>query len=307
MIFYCPVDHAERGEVLNNLPLIVFEIGINHNGRLDIAKELIYSCLEIGHRVEYPVENMFFKFQKRYPPDSTPDHMKNIMREHPETGEIMSYLDYKFSMELSLEDYNAIDGMMPHEYAWFVSVWDIASVDWVRAYFPDMAFIKIPSPHLTNHELIKAAKDTGIGIILSTGMSTERELIKALGLFDRHHVITVLACTSTYPCSDEEINLAKMDTIQKWTKQGFDKAFIGFSSHSPGVFPPILAAAYNADMIEFHVTLDRAMKGSDHSASIEPKGVEIILRDIKRIPTLIGDGVIGLTESEKAKKEALRG
>ena len=219
----------------------------------------------------------------------------------------MTYIDYKKEIEFDIHDYMVIDNKVPRR--WFVSVWDKPSVEFVSAYFPNSPYIKVPSPHITNYDLIERCVQTFIPLILSTGMSTEFEIDFAYGYL-LNYSFTMLACTSSYPCWDEDVHLNKISLLKNryGNKRKFDHITkIGYSNHSPSTFPAIYSSLLGAEMIEIHVTLNRAMPGSDHSASLEMRGVEIVLRELKRHPDLMGPNELTVFDSELSKKESLRG
>jgi N-acetylneuraminate synthase len=235
--------------------------------------------------------------------------MWRVQRVSPVTGHIVSYIDYKKEIEFEYDDYVQLDWLNGECGGWFVSVWDEPSAMFVKDNFPDMPYIKIPSAHITNKQLIKAAGYTGIPLIISTGMSTEKEVIAAIEQAKRWSdaIVTVLSCTAEYPCPDNHLNFCKLD----WLQRGYGMPYggyyrHGFSSHSPSPFPAIYSNFFDVDMIEVHVTTDRTLPGSDQAASLEYSGVELLLRETIRISKLWGTGDF-LFEEEKMKREQLRG
>lgn len=301
--------------MIRKLPEIVAEIGINHNGNVELANEIAINCLTAASATKYPLDKIFIKFQKRFPEVSVPKDMWEVQRVSPVTGLVTSYIDYKKEIEFEYDDYVQFDWLMHECGGWFVSVWDEPSAFFVGDNFPDLPYIKIPSAHITNRELIQAAGTTGIPLIISTGMSTKEEIIYAIEYAKIYSTTlalpTVLSCTAEYPCADEHLNFFKLD----WLQQGFGMPFgmpfggyyrHGFSSHSPSPFPAIYSNFFDVDMIEVHVTADRSLPGSDQAASLEYAGFELLLRETVRISKLWGTGEF-MFEQEKMKKDQLRG
>lgn len=288
-------------------PIVVAELGINHNGDYGLLKKLTFSAFENGADL--------VKLQLRTPRLCVPKSEWDKPREWFD-GSIISYIEYKERMELTDEQlYNYNQFVLDNfgERKWFASVWDIPSLEKLTQY--DVPFIKIPSALITDLELVQTAIDSGHPIIISTGMSTEEEIDNCVKLFPNGYNLTILSCTSTYPCKDEEINLKKIETLKDkygydyndfgvWNKI-YDKKF-GFSSHSVSPLPAYLSSFFDIDMIEVHFTIDRAMKGTDHSASMEPNGLKLIARESKRIPILLGDGAIKVYNSELSSRAKLR-
>jgi N-acetylneuraminate synthase len=296
--------------MIKELPEIVAEIGINHNGSVELANEIAISCLTAASATEYPLDKIFIKFQKRCPEVSVPKDMWNVQRVSPVTGEVTSYIDYKKEIEFEYDDYVELNWLNDECGGWFVSVWDEPSAFFARDNFPGMPYIKIPSAHLTNQKLIKAAAFTDIPMVMSTGMSTQEEINISVDVATRWSdaVPTILACTATYPCVDEEVNFFKLEWLQNrgLAQYVMSRYRHGFSSHSPSPYPAIYSNFFDVDMIEVHVTTDRALPGSDQAASLEYSGFELLLRETIRISKLYGTGQF-MFESEKIKREQLRG
>jgi N-acetylneuraminate synthase len=292
---------------LNGYPDIIIELGINHQGDRFIAKDMIEESFQVLRG--YP-GRIFWKLQKRTPDLAVPEHMKDTPRKSLRTGRMGTYLRYKREIEFGSDDLDfllEIVGDLCGSPNLFLSVWDIPSVNFVTQEFDyifNMPYIKIPSAHLTNIPLIKAAANTRIPLILSTGMSTALEIDAAVSAVPKGVDLTILSCTATYPCPDQEVNLTKILTLRE--RYGHF-ARIGFSSHSTSPMPAIYSALFGAEAIEVHYTLDRAMEGSDHSASLESKALELLSRELARLPELWGSGELVLMPGEIAKKEALRG
>jgi len=268
---------------------IIAEIGINHNGSVQIAKELIKAAFEAG------VDAV--KFQKRTPEICVPDHQKGQMRDTP--WGYISYLDYRYKVEFGQGEYEDIDAYC-HDLGikWLASSWDIPSLEFIDTFNPPAH--KIPSALLTDHSLLRAIRKTERPIILSTGMSTMSEIedaVKILGIDN----LLVCHTTSSYPCPPEELNLKMIQTL-------LDKfpCPIGYSGHEVGLVPSALAVAMGACLVERHVTLDRAMWGSDQAASVEPHGVRTLVKYIRVTEKSLGDGRKYVYDSEQSSLKKLR-
>ena len=278
-------------KLTNNSPsYIIAEIGINHNGDINIAKELIKVAKEAGCDA--------VKFQKRNPDVCVPEKQKNVMRETP--WGYITYLDYKYKVEFEKEEYDIIN-----EYCkslnihWFASPWDVDSVQFLSQY--NIPALKVPSASLNDIELLKSMKKTNIPIILSTGMSTQEEVDAAINLLDGNE-IAVLHCVSTYPTPPEELNLNVIKTFQNQ----YPNLIIGYSGHETGLSTTYAAVALGAKIIERHITLDRSMWGTDHSASVEPQGLKSLVSNIRDIESSMGNGIKEVTKGEIPIREKLR-
>ncbi len=269
---------------------VIAEIGINHNGDLGIAKQMIDAAVHAG------VDAV--KFQKRTPEVATPPEQQKQMRETP--WGYITYLEYRYKVEFNEEQYCEIEKYCKQKgITWLVSVWDQPSVDFMEKF--DTPAYKIPSASLTDFDLIRKARATGKPVILSTGMSTMeqiREGVKAAGEKD----LVLMHCTSTYPCEPEELNLKMVETLRR----EFPETPIGYSGHEVGLVPSAVAVALGACMVERHLTLDRAMWGSDQAASVEPWGFETLVKYIRVSEAALGDGVKKVYESEKVSLKRLR-
>jgi len=270
---------------------IISEIGINHNGDLDIAKRLIDISAAAGCDA--------VKFQKRNPEVCVPDHQKTIMRDTPWGA--MTYLDYKYRVEFGKEQYDDIDRYCKEKgIAWSASPWDLDSLEFLDQY--DIPFIKIASASITDLDLLRRACKTGKKIIISTGMSSEEEIDVAVGILDSEASdYAVLHCNSSYPAPLEELNLSCIKTL----KQKYD-CEVGYSGHEFRLGTTVSAVYLGAKIIERHVTLDRTMWGSDHMASVEPQGLFKLVSGIRELEKSYGDGVISVTDTEEKIKNKLR-
>tara|TARA_Y100000591_G_C21854904_1_gene714590 strand:+ start:6520 stop:7395 length:876 start_codon:yes stop_codon:yes gene_type:complete len=275
----------------NNPTFIIAEIGLNHNGNLEIAKELIDVAVAAGCDA--------VKFQKRDPELCVPKDQRDIMRETP--WGYISYFDYRYKIEFEKEEYDEIDLYCKDKNIfWTASCWDTNSFDFLKSYIPP--FHKVASALLTNDELIEEYAQSGIPTILSTGMSTIEEIDHAVKILKKYHSeFALLHCTSTYPCSLDELNL---NVIKSFLKK-YD-CIIGYSGHEPGLIPTITSVALGARIIERHITLDRSMWGSDQSASIEPNGLIKLVQSIREIERALGNGDKIVYESEIPIREKLR-
>lgn len=270
---------------------IISEIGINHNGDLNIAKRLIDISAAAGCDA--------VKFQKRNPEVCVPEHQKSVMRDTP-WGE-MTYLDYKYKVEFEKEEYDEIDRYCKEKgISWSASPWDLDSLNFLDQY--DIPFIKIASASITDLDLLRRACKTGKKIIISTGMSSEEEIDVAVGILDSEASdYAVLHCNSSYPAPIEELNLSCVKTLKdKYNCE------VGYSGHEFRLGTTVAAVYLGATIIERHVTLDRTMWGSDHMASVEPQGLFKLVSGIRELEKSYGDGSICVTETEKEVRKKLR-
>ena len=268
---------------------VIAEIGINHNGEVDTAKKLIDVALEAGCQA--------VKFQKRTPEISTPEAQKNVMRETP-WGE-MTYLDYKRRIEFGDDEYREIGRYCESlGIDWFASPWDVPSVEFLERH--NVIAHKVASASVTDVELLEALKATGKPIILSTGMSTMDEVDRAVAIVGTDNLVLMHA-TSTYPLDPTEANLKVIDTL----RERFDVP-VGYSGHETGLQISLAAIGMGANALERHITLDRAMWGTDHGASLEPGGLSRLVRDVRVIESAFGDGVKRVFESEEGPRQKLR-
>ena len=270
---------------------IVAEIGINHNGDMEITKKLIDTAKWAG------VDAV--KFQKRTPEICVPLEQQSRMRETP--WGYITYLDYRYKVEFGLEQYQEIDRYCKEVgIQWFVSVWDEPSVDFMETNFDSIAY-KLPSASLTDHNLIRHIRTTSRPLVMSTGMSTMDEIFEAVGVAGTNNLL-ICHTTSTYPCPEEELNLKMIETLRKT----FPTVPIGYSGHETGILPTVIAVAFGACFVERHITLDRAMWGSDQAASVEPQGLVRLVKNIRVTPAAVGNGVKTLYDAELKAREKLR-
>jgi len=268
--------------------VIVAEIGINHNGSLETAKKLIDVAVEAGCDA--------VKFQKRtievvYTPEELARPRESVF------GNTNG--DLKRGLEFGEKEYQEIDRYCKEKgILWFASPWDEGSADFLAKF--DIPCYKIASASLTDDNLLKHIRTKGKPIILSTGMSTVDQIRHAVEVLGEDDLI-LLHCTSTYPGADEELNLKVIPRL----KEQFSCP-IGYSGHEVGVYSSLVAAVLGACVVERHITLDRAMWGSDQAASLEPQGIERLVRDIQRVPIWLGDGKKKVYESELPILQKLR-
>ena len=273
---------------------IIAEIGINHQGDINIAKKLIDIAAAAGCDA--------VKFQKRNPDICVPEEQKSKPRSWQ--GENMTYLEYKYKIEFGKKEYDEIDRYCKQQnIAWSASPWDLDSLEFLMQY--DLPFIKLPSAMLTNDELLKACKETNKKVIISTGMSTLEEIEHAVDILDGHerkHLYAVLHCNSTYPAPLNELNLSAIQTL----KNKF-QCEVGYSGHELTLGTTVSSVLLGATILERHITLDRNMEGSDHSGSVTPHGLFKLVSGVRELEEAYGDGQIVVTESEKPIRKKLRG
>lgn len=280
-----------RSQIGDGHPVYVIgEIGLNHNGSVEFAKNLIEVAAEAGAQA--------VKFQKRTPDISTPEHMKNTPRDTP--WGTMTYLEYRRRVEFDRDQYIEIG-----DYAtlcgldWFASPWDEPAV----AFLEELAVPahKVASASVTDLGLLRALAATGKPIILSTGMSTLEQIDAAVEVFDPTRLV-VLHATSTYPLPADEANLRTIRTLL----DRYPGLPIGYSGHEPGLEISFAAVALGARVVERHITLDRGMWGSDHSASLEPTDFAELIAGIRVVDEALGDGVKRVFPGEQAPMAKLR-
>jgi len=267
---------------------IVAEIGINHNGDISIAKKMIDMASSAGCDA--------VKFQKRTVEDVYTKEELERPRENP-FGPTNG--DLKRGLEFGKKEYEEIDKYCKQKnIIWFASPWDIKSVDFLEEF--NVPCYKIASACLTDDELLKHIKSKEKPIILSTGMSSIEQIRHAVEILGEDNLV-LLHCTSTYPSANEELNLK----VISWLKESFNCP-IGYSGHEATVYASFTAALLGAYVIERHITLSRAMWGSDHAASLESDGLNRLVRDIRLISVWLGDGKKRIFESEKPILQKLR-
>lgn len=268
---------------------VIGEIGINHNGDLEIAKQLIDISAEAGANA--------VKFQKRTPEISTPLDMRDKIRSTP-WGE-MTYLDYRYRVEFDAAQYKELISYAASKgLNAFASPWDVPSVEFMEE--QGAVTHKVASASVTDIELLTALRETGKPIILSTGMSTIEQIDKAVETLGTSNLVLMHA-TSTYPLPPEEANLRMIETLRDRYQVP-----VGYSGHERGLQISLAAVALGAVTVERHITLDRTMWGSDQASSLEPKGFASLIRDIRILEEAMGDGVKKVFPGELAPLSRLR-
>lgn len=267
---------------------IIAEIGINHNGSVELAKKMIDIAFESGCDA--------VKFQKRtvdvvYTPEELAKERISVF------GNTNG--DLKRGLEFGFEEYSKIDKYCKEKgILWFASCWDEGSVDFIEQF--DVPCYKIASASLTDDNLLRYTKSKGKPILLSTGMSTMDEIRHAVEILGKDNLI-IYHCTSTYPSNAEETNLKAIETLKKEFN-----CPVGYSGHERGITPSVLAVALGACSVERHITTDRTNWGSDQAASLEKTGLSHMIRDIRQVPALLGNGIKVVYDREIPIKEKLR-
>ncbi|MDO8676859.1 MAG: N-acetylneuraminate synthase family protein [Candidatus Azambacteria bacterium] len=301
---------------------VVAEIGINHNGSVEVAKQLIDVAEQYGANA--------VKFQKRtvevvYTPEELAKPRKvdssiiknafdrmvvggvnfqvlpedSIERLRRESGNTTNS-DLKYALEFNMKDYDTIDSYCREkDIVWFASSWDGLSAHFINGY--NVPCHKIASACLTHADLLKRVRYNNRPVILSTGGSTMEQIEKAVNILGRDNLI-ILYCVANYPCKDYEINLLVIETL----KRKFAGVPIGYSGHETGILPSVAAVAMGACLVERHVTLDKNMPGSDHKASLEPQEFGQMVNEIRRFETIRGDGIKRVLPSEIPTMAKLR-
>jgi len=267
-----------------NLPFVIAEIGINHNGDVELAKKMIDMTKECGADA--------VKFQKRtldivYTPD-----VLDAPRQSPWGT---TQREQKEGLEFNKEEYDEIDAYCKDKgICWFASAWDEKSQEFLRQY--DSPYNKIASAMLTHKKLLDMVAEEGKHTFISTGMSGFEQIDRVVNIFEKKNCgYTLMHCVSVYPCPDEWCNLEMIKTLKKRYN-----CPVGYSGHEAGVIPSVMAVVLGATSVERHITLDRTMYGSDQSASLERHGLELVVRDTRRAKLILGSGEkIVIPEEEK--------
>jgi len=267
-----------------NRPLLIAEIGINHNGNLNLAKKLI----DLAKKYNFD----YVKFQKRNLDIVIPDNQKNILRETPWGN--MTYLDYKKKIEFGEKQYDQIDDYCKKKkIKWFASAWDASSQKFLKKY--KLKVNKIASAMISNYNFLEFVAREKKLTFISTGMSDINIIKNAVKIFKRNNCpFILLHCVSTYPCPEKKLNLNVIKTLM--TKF---KCKVGYSGHESSVSPSILAWFLGACVIERHITLDRSMWGTDQSASLSEDGIKNLTGIIEKLPLSLGTGKKFFSNEEK--------
>lgn len=301
---------------------IVAEIGINHNGSIEVVKQLIDVAVEAGadavkfqkRTVEVVYDSKELAKPRKVDPSIIknafdrmvvegirfpvlPEESINRLKDNPDNT---TNGDLKYALEFNLKDYDTIDRYCREKgIIWFASSWDGLSAHFINGY--NVPCHKIASACLTHTDLLKRVRYNGKPIILSTGGSTMEQIEKAVNILGRENLV-ILYCVANYPCQDYEINLLVIETL----KRKFAGVPIGYSGHEIGILPSVAAAVMSACLIERHITLDKKMPGSDHKASLEPYEFKQMINEIRRFEKIRGDGIKRYLASEIPVMEKLR-
>ncbi len=272
-------------------PFLIGEIGINHNGSLKLAKKLIDLA------VKYKFDAV--KFQKRDLEVCIPDKQKKIIKETP--WGIMTYLDYKKKIEFSVKNFKEIDKYCKKKkILWFASCWDLKSQKIMRQF--KFKYNKVASAMITNIKLLEMIAKEKKPTLISTGMCNYKDIKKAVNIFNKNKCKFILMhCVSTYPCPDEDLNLNMIIKLQNDFK-----CKVGYSGHENSVSPSIMAYLLGAEFIERHITLDRAMWGTDQAASLSEQGIENLTNIIYKIPKILGKPKKNYSRIEKLMSQKMR-
>jgi len=273
-------------------PYFIGEIGINHNGDMQVAKKLI----DAVNACDWDCA----KFQKRNPDKCVPEHQKNVLRETP-WGKI-KYIDYKYKVEFEQREYDYINEYCSEKpLDWSASVWDFDSLEFLMQY--DLPFIKIPSAMMTHKELVSETAKTGVPIIISTGMSSLDEVDEAVNVLLKSTDDFVLMHTnSSYPTPKDEINL----NLIPFLKNRYN-CTVGYSGHEEDLEPTVIAVALGAEVIERHITLSHNMWGTDQKSSLEILAMDMLHKRVQDVGLIMGSPVKKVTESEISIRKKLRG
>lgn len=274
-------------------PYLIAEIGINHNGNLQIAKRLIDAAYATGWQA--------VKFQKREPDIAVPEHQKNVMRDTP-WGK-MTYLEYKKHVEFGKKEYDYIDAYCKEKpIDWTASPWDLPSLEFLMSY--DVPFIKIASATLTNDDILKNAALSRKVVIMSTGMSSWEEIDHAVNILEKYTNgnYILMHTNSSYPAKHEDLNLRMIQTLQDRYH-----CLVGYSGHEQDLQPTVIASAMGACVIERHVTLSHEMWGTDQAASLTVHAMDMLKSRIAITKEVLGDGERILSDAELAVRKKLRG
>ena len=275
----------------HNKVFIIAEIGINHNGSIKMAKDLMDMAKDCGCDA--------VKFQKRNVDITTPEKLKNEIRATP-WGKI-SYLRYKKKIEFGKKEFDQIKKYAKKiDIKWSASAWDIQSQKFLRRY--NLTFNKVASPMLTNHSLLETIAKEKKKTFISTGMSTMKDIIKAVKIFKKNKCdFELMHCVSSYPANENELNLKMIKILMKKFN-----CKVGYSGHESTLSPSLGACYLGATSIERHITLDRSSWGSDQAASLSKNGLKDLVAMIRKISDVMGDGKKRILKSERAKIKSLR-
>ncbi len=277
-------------EKFEDVPFIIAEIGINHNGSIDIAKKLIDMAAKCGCNA--------VKFQKR---TINVVYKKEFLDSPRESPWGTTQRDQKEGLEFGKNEYDEIDRYCKKVgIDWFASAWDEQSQHFLRKY--NLHYNKIASTMLTNIPFLELVSEEKKHTFISTGMCTYKEIDETIEIFSKNNCsFTLLHCVSTYPSEDDECNILMVKTLKE--RYNCD---VGYSGHERGILPSTLAVVFGARVLERHITLDRAMYGSDQAASLEKRGLELLVRDSHEVNGILGNGEKIFSEKEKQIAKKLR-
>ncbi len=277
-----------------NKTFVIAEIGINHNGSVDMAKQLIDAAVDAGCDA--------VKFQKRTPRMSLPPHLWDVVRDTP-WGRRMTYLEYRERIELSGQDYRDLRAYCDQKDIWMsASPWDTNAANTVCEV--GVPFIKIASASVTDLKLVEHIANFHLPVVMSTGMCDLTAISNAVEvLYSSVPQLGLLVCTSAYPAKSEDLNLNRIRNLQR----EFPDCVVGYSGHEAGLWTTLCAVAMGARIIERHITLDRTMPGTDQAASIEPHGFKLLVREIRNLELARGSGELRVLDCDKPAIARLRG
>jgi len=276
--------------MLPNKPFVIEEVGINHNGSLKIATQLIEMAQRCGcDAVKFQkrdIETVYSPAELAKPRESPWGHTQRQQKE---------------GLEFGLEEYHEIDRVCKtFKIPWFASAWDEKSQLFLRQF--DLPYNKVASAMLSHAKLVEMVAEEHKFTFISTGMSDFDKIDKAVKVFDRYETpFCLMHCVSMYPCPDKYCNILMLRTLQ----QRYGR-MVGYSGHELGVLPSVLAVAYGAEAIERHITLDRGIYGSDQSASLEERGLHLLIRDCRSVYEMLGTGVKMILPEEEQVAMKLR-
>lgn len=270
---------------------IIAEIGINHNGDMELSKQLIDLAIETGCDA--------VKFQKRTVDKVYSQEMLDSPRESP-WGQTQRA--QKEGLEFGEAEYDTIDAYCRQKgIAWFASAWDLDSQKFLQKY--DLKYNKVASAMLAKDELLEEIAGEGRYTFISTGMSTWEEIDHAVEIFRKHSCpFELMHCNSTYPMEDSDANLALIPVLRE--RYGCK---VGYSGHERDIWPSVLSVAAGASSIERHITLDKTMYGSDQKASLEPEQLHRLVEEVRLAEAILGTGEKTLSQAEQAIRAKLRG
>ena len=274
---------------MNNL-FVIAEVGINHNGDINIAKELIDTAKSAGcDAVKFQKRTLDVVYTKEFLESSRDSPWGTIQR------------DQKEGLEFGKKEYDEINAYCKEiGIEWLASAWDIESQTFLRSY--DLKYNKVASAMLTHLPLLEEIAKEGKHTFISTGMSSFEQIDQAVDIFKKHNCgYTLMHCVSTYPCRDEDCNLRVISSLKDRYK-----CPVGYSGHEAGILPSVLAVALGAVTLERHITLDKTMYGSDQSASLEKQELQQLVNDARRVEGILGDGMKRIIEDELKTEKSLR-